>query len=154
MTAAIQELAVPPDSASTPVGASDLSSNPAAPPWAFLEQEPCWKALRYPALHVTFPEGSTFELPAAPILWQAAVKVAIPGMSPATHLREQLLPLLAQNPAFLIEFARGLSWSAVRPYVAHAHWLTPADIHGATRWQRAGLILSTYQPRSGRRRAT
>ncbi len=102
---------------------------------------PCWRAMPYRSVGVSFPEGSCFHLRVDDLAISAANRIQTPGGEPMMHLLMQVLPLLQEHPEFLIEVASGLSWAELHELARDAFWRSPCVILAAQFSKRAKLSL-------------
>lgn len=90
---------------------------------------------------VQLPDNSTFYLAVDRILLRAAEVVAIPGVSPKTHLAEQILPAVSEYPHLVLNIAKELPWQVILPLAARPYWRSPIQVSGQYLWPRATLSL-------------
>lgn len=87
------------------------------------------------------PDNSTFYLSVDKVLLRAAELVTIPGVSPAYHLTEQILPAVQAQPGLVLNIAQELTWSDVLQLASRPFWRTPIQVTGEILWQKAKLSL-------------
>jgi hypothetical protein len=102
---------------------------------------PCWRAMPYRSVEVSFPEGSCFQLRADDLAISAASRIRTPGSEPMMHLLVQVLPLLEERPEFLIEVAASLTWPELRELARHAFWRSPGVLLAGKFSKKAKLSL-------------
>lgn len=94
---------------------------------------------------VRFSDGSSFYIPAEPLVWSAASRLAATGAAVEQHVTEQLVPAAECYPEMLLELARDLAWPQARQLARQALWGGAIAVSGAAQWKGARLSLSTYR---------
>lgn len=115
------------------------------PPWAWLAGHDAWKKQHYHSIMVRFPDGSSCYIPAEPLIWFAASRLARFGVAIERHVTEQMVPAAECAPELLVDLARELTWAQVRQLAQQALWGSAIALNGAAQWQQAALTLSTYR---------
>lgn len=101
--------------------------------------------MRYLSVQVTLADGSSFFLPGGDLLWRAAHLVAVAGITPETHMLEQILPSVIETPTLLLDMARKLTWPEVQAMARNASWCSPMPDAGSQFWLDAELSLAACQ---------
>lgn len=109
---------------------------------------PDWQAMPYHSVLAVLPEGSTFYIPIEHLAWLAAQKIALPAISPSSHLAEQIVPVVQQDPTVLIDFAHKMPWSEISRLVVQPCWRSPVHITGPRLWPHAKLSLDSFRQAS------
>lgn len=114
-------------------------------PWAWIAGNADRRKQLYHSVLVRLPDGSSCYLPAEPLLWFAACRLAQHGIAPELHVTEQLVPALDCVPEMLLDIARDLSWGQVRQLAQQPLWGGSLAVSGAEQWGQAHLSLNTYR---------
>lgn len=88
---------------------------------------PFWREMPFRYVEVRFPDGSWFQLRAHDLAVRAAQALQLPGQEPMAHLLEQVLPLVRDEPEFLMELASRLTWPEAQALAHLACWRTPCQ---------------------------